>query len=70
MEKQLKEFQLIHVSAELGARSCMVTEQDIKMDLTIPSGEVEEAMKLQIGEKMLLHYGKLPVKTGNLIRKA
>jgi hypothetical protein len=65
----MKTFQLIHVCWELGARSCIVTERDLIKDPTIPSEEYEAAMNLKVGERMLLHYGKHPVKTGNLIRK-
>ena len=38
------------------------------MDLTVPYEEYEAAMELEVGGKMLLHYGR-PVKTGTLIRK-
>ena len=65
----MKIFQLIHVSRELGARSCIVTGNNLENDPTIPHEEYEAAMKLEVGEKMLLHYGENPVKTGNLIRK-
>jgi hypothetical protein len=65
----MKTFQLIHVCTEIGARSCIVTELDIKQDSTVPREEYEAAMQLEVGEKMLIHYGKQPVKTGNLIRK-
>lgn len=65
----MKIFQLIHVSRELGARSCIVTEKNLVMDHTISHEEYATAMKLEVGDKMLLHYGEHPVKTGNLIRK-
>ena len=65
----MKTFQLIHVCQELGARSCIVTEKEVEMDHTVPHEEYEAAMKLEVGERMLLHYGEHPVKTGNLIRK-
>ena len=65
----MKTFQLIHVCPELGARSCIVTLKDLLMDPTITPEEVEAALDLEVGERMLLHYGKHPVKTGNLIRK-
>jgi hypothetical protein len=65
----MKAFQLIHVCPELGARSCHVTEKDLVMDPTVPYEEYEAAMKLEVGGRMLLHYGEHPVKTGNLIRK-
>jgi hypothetical protein len=65
----MKTYQLIHVSLALGACSCIVTEKDIAMDTTIPRKEYEAAMKLEVGERMLIHYGEHPVKTGNLIRK-
>lgn len=67
--KTLKTFQLIHVTEELGAQSIDITEKDLVMDPTVPYEEYEAAMKMEIGEKMLLHYGEHPVKTGNLIRK-
>ena len=65
----MKTFQLIHVTQELGAQSIIITEKEMIMDLTIPREEIETAMKLEVGGKMLLHYGEHPVKTGNLIRK-
>ena len=65
----MKTFQLIHVTRELGAQSIIITEKEMIMDLTIPREEIETAMKLEVGGKMLLHYGEHPVKTGNLIRK-
>ena len=65
----MKTFQLIHVTQELGAQSIIITEKEMIMDLTIPREEIETAMKLEVGSKMLLHYGQHPVKTGNLIRK-
>ena len=65
----MKTFQLIHVCQELGARSCIVTEKELVMDPTVPYEEYEMAMKLEVGERMILHYGEHPVKTGNLIRK-
>ena len=65
----MKTFQLIHVCQELGARSCLLTEKDLVMDPTVPLDEYEAAMKLEVGERMLVHYGEHPVKTGNLIRK-
>lgn len=65
----MKTFQLIHVCHELGARSIIVTENEIAMDTTAPAAEIEAAMKLGIGERMLFHFGSNPVKTGNLIRK-
>lgn len=65
----MKTFQLIHVCWELGARSCIVTERDLEKDLTIPREEYRAALDLKVGEKMIIHYGKNPVKTGNLIRK-
>ena len=61
--------QLIQVCQELGARSCIVTEKDLVMDPTVPYEEYEVAMKMEVGERMILHYGEHPVKTGNLIRK-
>lgn len=66
----MKTFQLIHVCQELGARSCIVTQKELLMDTTIPYEEYEAAMKLEVGDKMLLHYGENPVKIGNLIRKS
>ena len=65
----MKIFQLIHVSRELGARSCIVTEKNLENDHTISYEEYMAAMKLEVGDKMLIHYGENPVKTGNLIRK-
>lgn len=65
----MKTFQLIHVSWELGARSCIVTENDILKDSTIPHEEYEAAMKLEVGERMLIHFGEDGIKIGNLIRK-
>lgn len=65
----MKTFQLIHVSYELGARSCIITEKDLEKEPTISRKEYEAAMKLEVGGKMLLHYGENPIKTGNLIRK-
>ena len=65
----MKTFQLIHVCRELGARSIIITQKELMKDSTIPSGEYEAAMNLKVGERMLLHYGEHPVKTGNLIRK-
>jgi hypothetical protein len=65
----MKTFQLIHVTEELGAQSIIITEKEMIMDPTIPYEEIEAAMAMEIGEKMLIHYGEHPVKTGNLIRK-
>lgn len=65
----MKNFQLIHVCKELGARSIIITQNDFLNDPTIPYDEYEAAMELEVGDKMLLHYGKNPVKTGTLIRK-
>lgn len=56
----MKTFQLIHVCQELGARSCIVTEKDLVMDPTVPYEEYEMAMKLEVGERMILHYGEHP----------
>jgi AICAR transformylase/IMP cyclohydrolase PurH len=39
------------------------------MDSTVSDEEYALAMKLEVGDKMLLRYGENPVKTGNLIRK-
>lgn len=66
----MKTYQLIHVCKEFGARSCIVTQKDLLMDPTIPYEEYEAALELEVGEKMLIHYGVKPVLTGNLIRKA
>lgn len=65
----MKTFQLIHVCQELGARSIIVSENEIAMYTNTPAAEIEAAMKLGIGEKMIFHFGTNPVKTGNLIRK-
>ena len=65
----MKTFQLIHVCPELGARSCNVTVKDLLMDPTVSPEELEAALDLEVGEKMIIHYGGHPVKTGNLIRK-
>ena len=65
----MKTFQLIHVCPELGARSCIITLKDLLNDDTIPSEEFEAVLDLEVGERMLIHYGEHPVKTGNLIRK-
>ena len=65
----MKTFQLIHVCKELGARSIIVNQNDFLNDPTIPHKEYKAAMELEVGGKMLLHYGKNPVKTGTLIRK-
>jgi hypothetical protein len=65
----MKTFQLIHVCKDLGACSIIVTQNELMNDQTIPHKEYEAAMKLKVGDKMLIHYGKNPVKTGNLIRK-
>ena len=65
----MKTYQLIHVCKELGARSVLVTQKELLMDPTISYEEIEAAMKLEVGGKMLLHYGEHPIKTGNLIRK-
>jgi hypothetical protein len=64
-----KEFQLIHVSSELGTRSIIVTEQDIEMDMTTPAEEKEQMKNMNVGDKIIIHFGKNPVKTGNLIRR-
>ena len=65
----MKTFQLIHVCKELGARSCIITEKELGKDSTVSREEYEAAIKLEVGGRMLLHYGECPVKTGNLIRK-
>ena len=65
----MKNFQLIHVCPELGARSCNLTLKELLLDDTIPPEEFEAALDLEVGEKMIIHYGGHPVKTGNLIRK-
>lgn len=65
----MKTFQLIHVCKELGARSIIVNQNDFLNDPTIPYEEYKAAMELEVEGKMLLHYGKNPVKTGTLIRK-
>jgi hypothetical protein len=65
----MKTFQLIHVSYELGARSCIVTEKDLGKESTVSREEYEAAMKLEVGGRILLHYGENPIKPGNLIRK-
>lgn len=65
----MKNFQLIHVCPELGARSCNLIVKELLMDPTVPPEEFEAALDLEVGEKMIIHYGGNPVKTGTLIRK-
>jgi hypothetical protein len=64
----MKEFKLIHVCVELGARVCVFNEETLLLDKTSIPEEILAAQKLEIGEKMLYHFGHQPVKTGTLFR--
>ena len=39
------------------------------MDPTVPLEDYEKAMKLEVGETMIIHYGGHIVQASNLIRK-
>ena len=65
----MKTFRLVHVLPEFEV--CMITliETEISMDPTVPHEDYEKAMKLEVGETMIIHYGGHIVQASNLIRK-
>lgn len=65
----MKIFQLVHVLSELEVCSITLTETEISMDPTVPLEDYEKAMKLEVGETMIIHYGGHIVQASNLIRK-
>lgn len=65
----MKTFQLVHVLNEHEVCSITLTEIEISKDLTVPREDYEAAMKLEVGEETILHYGGHIVQASNLIRK-
>lgn len=66
----MKTFQLVHIFHE-GEEVCKIslTEFEIAKDPTVPREDYEAAMKLEVGDEMVIHYGGRIVQTSNLIRK-
>ena len=64
----MKTFRLIHVQ-KFEIRTITLTETEISMDPTVPHEDYEKAMKLEVGETMIIHYGGHIVQASNLIRK-
>ena len=65
----MKTFRLVHVLSEFEVCTITLTETEISMDPTVPHEDYEKAMKLEVGETMIIHYGGHIVQTSNLIRK-
>ena len=65
----MKTFRLVHVLSEFEVCTITLTETEISMDPTVPHEDYEKAMKLEVGERMIIHYGGHIVHAGNLIRK-
>ena len=65
----MKTFRLVHVLSEFEVCTITLTETEISMDLTVPREDYEKAMKLEVGETMIIHYGGHIVQASNLIRK-
>ena len=65
----MKTFRLIHVLSEFEVCTITLTETEISMDPTVPHEDYEVAMKLEVGEEMIIHYGGHIVQASNLIRK-
>lgn len=65
----MKTFRLVHVLSEFKVCTITLTETEISMDPTVPHEDYEKAMKLEVGETMIIHYGGHIVQASNLIRK-
>ena len=65
----MKTFRLVHVLSEFEVCTITLTETEISMDPTVPHEDYEKAMKLEVGETMIIHYGGDIVQASNLIRK-
>ena len=65
----MKTFRLVHVLSEFEVCTITLTETEISMDPTVPHEDYEKAMKLEVGERMIIHYGGHIVQVSNLIRK-
>lgn len=53
----MKTFRLVHVLSEFEVCTITLTETEISMDPTVPHEDYEKAMKLEVGETMIIHYG-------------
>ena len=56
-------------SLEFEVCTITLTETEISMYPTVPHEDYEKAMKLEVGETMIIHYGGHIVQESNLIRK-
>lgn len=65
----MKTFRLVHVLSEFEVCTITLNETEISMDPTVPHEDYEKAMKLEVGERMIIHYGGHIVQASNLIRK-
>ena len=65
----MKTCRLVHVLSEFEVCTITLTETEISMDPTVPHEDYEKAMKLEVGETMIIHYGGDIVQASNLIRK-
>ena len=65
----MKTFRLVHVLSEFEVCTITLTETEISMDPTVPHEDYEKAMKLEVGETMIIHYGGHIVQASNLIRQ-
>ena len=65
----MKTFRLVHVLQEFEVCTITLNETEISMDPTVPHEDYEKAMKLEVGETMIIHYGGHIVQASNLIRK-
>ena len=63
----MKTFQLTHVLRDFDVYTITLTETEISMDPTVPREDYEKAMKLEVGESMIIHYGGPVVQGSNLM---
>lgn len=53
----MKTFRLVHVLSEFEVCTITLTETELSMDPTVPYEDYEKAIKLEVGETMIIHYG-------------